>query len=106
MKYPHKLYKEVVEKIGENDYGQAIYGEPKLVFVSMCDHQVNSNGIEIRGKKGIAFKFSSQIFIPEGIEIIPTGTIIEIREQDDTLRERGEVSRPGGKDNKGSRLWV
>ena len=53
------------------------------------------------------YVFSSQIFLPQGVEQIPSGTKIEVREEDDkTVRLQGEVKRPSGKDVKHSRLWV
>lgn len=53
------------------------------------------------------YVFSSQIFLPQGVEQIPSGTQIEVREKDDdTVRLQGEVKRPSGKDVKHSRLWV
>lgn len=106
-RYPHKLYKVVVTDESENDYGQTIPGNKDTVFVSDCYEQVNGSGSEIRLGNGSMYVFSSQIFLPQGVEQIPSGTKIEVREEDDkTVRLQGEVKRPSGKDVKHSRLWV
>lgn len=105
-RYPHRLYKQVARECTTNDFGQEVPGEVEMEFFGMCDHQVNGRGRMVAGDGGVSFLFSSTVFLPEGAEIIPNGTVVEIREQDETIRERGMVNRPSGMDYKGSRLWL
>lgn len=105
-RYPHKLYKVVLGESTINDFGQEVPGESELVFVSMCYEQVMKESKEMRGNGGVSFSYSSIVFLPDGVTQIPTGTIVEVREIDETVRLKAEVKRPSGKDVKHSRLWL
>lgn len=106
-RYPHKLYKVVVTDITENEFGQQEGGEEQTVFVSDCYEQVMGEAKTYSMPNGQSFSYSSKIFLPEGVEQIPTGTRVEVREYDGiTVRLKGISNRPSGKDYEHSRLWV
>jgi len=106
-RYPHKLYKVTVEKGNEDEFGEPVTGEQSTVYVSDCYEQIMGSSQEYKMNNGSSFYYSSKIFLPEGVEQIPTGTKIEIREGDGlTVRLKGEVKRPSNKDYKHSRIWL
>lgn len=106
--YPHFLFVHQVSESYKDDDGNWTEPGESIVLHSMCREEPNGKGSTVNLADGKAKVFSSNVFLPKGVDRIADGSEIIICDTNDitgNIRIKGTVLRfTAGQLN--AKLWV
>jgi len=102
---PHNLFVQQSTPVGNDADGFELPPATEWVFWCACREQPLGYSQEAKGANGESYSYSSIVFSDPGVPKIESGTRIEVREPDGSVRLAGEVKR-FSEDLMHVRIWV
>lgn len=85
QQYPYSLYLKNVVASARDGKGNVLQGSVDYTFLSKCRDD-RGRGAKVVNIAGVSTEFSSYILTPAGCPNIKNGAILEIRNEDGTVR--------------------
>lgn len=90
---------------GFDENGFPIPSTSSMEFLTDCRDSPSGGGSVINTAQGESVKYGSVIYTPKGLEPIPENTLLEVRNEDGTVRLKANVIR-FAKEQAHCRIWV
>ena len=105
-RYPHKLYVSNTGGDSTQDAdGNWIESAPAFELAGICREEANGSGRTIALTDGVAFLYSSHIYMPELTSPIEAESKIRVEDENGNVRFEGKVARLSI-DRKNVRIWA